>query len=148
MNWRRDIAVASILLLALVLGCAGGGGYGNMRVVEGGVMTPATLVNNCQNYDIYWAGIDPSTAIAVLFDPKNDGKTLQMGPRWGRVSDPSTVNSMVGMIQQSVGSGGFPPRLWVILGPDGSTFGYVYTVLNHLVIDVIDDKTMRVESVG
>jgi hypothetical protein len=64
------------------------------------------------------------------------------------VSDPGTVNRMAGLIDQSVGSGGFPSRLWVILGPDGSTFGYVYTVLNHLVINVIDEKTMLVESVG
>jgi hypothetical protein len=34
------------------------------------------------------------------------------------------------------------------VGPDGSTFGYVYTVINHLVINVIDEKTMLVESVG
>jgi hypothetical protein len=148
MNWRRDIAVASILLFAIVLGCAGGGGYGTMRVEEGGGMTPETLANNWQNYDIYWAGIDASTAIAVLFDPKNDGKTLQIGPRWGRVSDQASVNRMVGLIKQSVGSGGFPPRLFAIVGPDGSTFGYVYTVINHLVINVIDEKTMLVESVG
>jgi hypothetical protein len=146
MNWKRDIAVTSILLFALVLGCAGGGGYGKMRVEEGGGMTPETLVNNWQNYDIYWAGTDQSTAIAVLFDPKNDGKTLQMGPRWGRASDQVTVNKMVGLIKQTSGSGGFVPRLFTILGPDGSTFGYVYTVINHLVINVIDEKTMLVES--
>jgi hypothetical protein len=144
----RYALAASILLIAFVMGCAGAGGYGKMRVEEGGGMTPETLLNDWQNYDIYWAGIDQSTAIAVLFDPKNDGKVLQMGPRWGRVSDQATVNRLVGRIKQSVGSGGFVPRLFAILGPDGSTFGYVYTVLNHLVINVIDDKTMLVESVG
>jgi hypothetical protein len=148
MNWKREMMVASILLVALLLGCATSGGYGTMSVVEGGGMTPETLVNSSQNYNVYWAGIDPSTAVAVLFDPKNDGKTLQVGPRWTRVSDQDTVNNMVGVIKQSPGSGGLTPRLRAIQGPDGSTYGYVYTVINHLVINVIDEKTMRVESVG
>jgi hypothetical protein len=119
-----------------------------MRVVEDGGMTVDTLVNNLQNYEVYWAGFDPSIPVAVLFDPKNDGKTLQMGQRWTGVSDQATVNRMVGFIKQSLGTGGFPPRLRVILGPDGSTYGYVFTGINHLVINVIDDKTMLVESVG
>lgn len=148
MKLKRYAVVVIVLLAGLVIGCAGAGGYGKMRVEEGGGMTPETLANNWQNYDIYWAGIDASTAIAVLFDPKNDGKTLQIGPRWGRVSDQAPVNRMVGLIKQSVGSGGFPPRLFAIVGPDGSTFGYVYTVISHLVINVIDEKTMLVESVG
>lgn len=146
---RKDHAImASLLLVALLLGCATSGGYGTMSVVEGGGMTPETLVNNSQNYNIYWAGIDPSTAVAVLFDPKNDGKTLEVGPRWTRVSDRGTVSNMVGVIKQLPGSGGMTPRLFAIQGPDGSTYGYVYTVINHLVINVIDNKTMRVESVS
>ena len=148
MNWKHDIAVASILLFALVLGCAGPGGYGSMGVVEDGSMTVETLVKNLQNFEVHWAGFDPSIPVAVLFDPKNDGKTLEMGQRWTGVSDQATVNRMVGFIKQSLGTGGFPPRLRVILGPDGSTYGYVYTGINHLVINVIDDKTMLVESVG
>jgi hypothetical protein len=148
MNLKRYAVVVIVLLAALVTGCAGAGGYGSMRVVEDGSMTVETLVNNSQNYEVYWAGFDPSIPVAVLFDPKKDGKTLQMGQRWTGVSDQATVNRMVGFIKQSLGTGGFPPRLRVILGPDGSTYGYVYTGINHLVINVIDDKTMLVESVG
>jgi hypothetical protein len=148
MKWKHHALAASILLIALLSGCAAGGGYGTMGVVEDGSMTLDTLVNNSQNYELYWAGFDPSIPIAVLFEPKNDGKTLQMGPRWGRVNDQATLNKMTGFISQTLGTGGFPPKLQVILGPDGSTFGWVYTNLNHLVINVIDDKTMLVESVG
>jgi hypothetical protein len=148
MKWKRNAILLSILLVALLSGCAAGGGYGSMRVVEDGSMTVDTLVNSWQNYEVYWAGFDPSIPVAVLFDPKNDGKALQMGQRWTGVSDQATVNRMVGFIKQSLGTGGFPPRLRVILGPDGSIYGYVYTGINHLVINVIDDKTMLVESVG
>jgi hypothetical protein len=146
MNWRRDIAVASILLFALVLGCAGGGGYGKMRVEESSGMTVETLVKNWQNYDIYYAG-DGNMAIAVVFDPKGDGKTLQMGPRWDRVPDQNTLNKMVGYIKQQPPRGIYGPKLWTILSPDNSTYGYVYTPLTSLVINVIDVKTMLVESV-
>ena len=148
MKWKRNAILLSILLVALLSGCAAGGGYGSMRVVEDGSMTVDTLVNSWQNYEVYWAGFDPSIPVAVLFDPKNDGKALQMGQRWTGVSDQATVNRMVGFIKQSLGTGGFPPRLRVILGPDGSIYGYVYTGINHLVINVIDDKTMLVESLG
>jgi hypothetical protein len=148
MKWKANVAVAGILLAALLSACAGAGGYGSMRVVEDGSMTLDTLVTNSQNYEQYWAGFDPSIPVAVLFDPKNDGKTLQVGPRWGRVSDQAALSKMTGFISQTLGTGGFPPKLRVILGPDGSTFGWVYTNLNHLVIHVIDDKTMLVESVG
>ena len=148
MNWKSQMMVASILMVALALGCASTGGYGTTRVVEGGGMTLETLVNNPQNYDIYWAGIDPSTAVAVLFDPKNDGKTLQVGARWTRVSDLGTVKRMAGVIKQTQESGGFIPKLRAIVNPDATTFGYVYTGMSEMVITVIDDKTMRVESLG
>jgi hypothetical protein len=146
MKWNREGVVAIILLVALVLGCAAAGGYGTMRVEEGGGMTVETLVNTWQNYEIYYAG-DGNLAVAVLFDPKTDGKTLRMGPRWDRMPDLNTLNKMVNYIRQQPIRGVNMPRLWAVRGPDDSTYGYVYTLLTKLVINVIDDKTMLVESV-
>ena len=135
----------TIFVAALVAGCAGG--YGKMRVEDKGGMTVDTLVSTWQNYEIYYAG-DGNSAIAVVFDLKNDGKTLKMGPRWDRMPDQNTLNKMVGYIKQQAPRGVYAPRLWAISGPDGSTYGYVYTVLTELVIRVIDEKTMLVESVS
>lgn len=146
MKRKYHALMGSILLVAFVLGCAAGG-YGNIRLVEGGGMTVQTLVNNWQNYNVYSAGLG-NLAAAVVFDPKNDGKTLNMGPRWVRVTDQDSLNAMVGLLSQRPGAGGLLPRLWAIVSPDGSTYGYVYTVLDHLVINVIDDKTMLVESLS
>lgn len=145
MKRRCGFFVAFVLLAAWVAGCAGG--YGKVRVEDKGGMTVETLVSNRQNYEIYYAG-DGNMAIAVLFDPKTDGKTLQMGPRWDRMPDQSTLDKMVGYLKQQAPRGVYSTRLWTILGPDGSTYGYVYTVLTELVIRVIDEKTMFVESVG
>ena len=144
MNWKSQMMVVSIVMIALALGCAGTGGYGKLMVEEG-EMTLEALVKNWQNYNTYYAG-DGKRAVAVLFDPKRDGKALEVGPRWVRMPDQNTLSSMVGTIKQSMGSGGLIPRLRAIISPDGSTYGYTYTGLSRMVITVIDDKTMRVES--
>jgi hypothetical protein len=144
---KHHALMASILLVALVLGCATTGGYGTMRVVESGGMTVQTLVNNWEDYKVYSAGIG-NLAAAVVFDPKNDGKTLNMGSRWVRVTDQNSLNAQIGLLAQRPGAGGMLPRLWTILGPDGSAYGYVFTILDHLVIDVIDNNTMLVEDLS
>lgn len=146
MNRGRNIALAGIfMILALIVGCAGS--YGTMRVEDKGVMTVDTLVSNSQNYDIYYAG-DGSIAVAVVFDPKADGKTLKMGSRWDRMPDQTSLTRMVGYIKQQSPRSVYGPTLYAILGPDGSTYGYVYTMLDHLVINVIDNNTMLVESLS
>jgi hypothetical protein len=146
MKSKRHALVGSVLLVGLVLGCATTGGYGTMRVAESG-MTVQTLVNNWQDYNVYSAGLG-DLAAAVVFDPKNDGKTLNMGSRWVRVTDQNSLNAQIGLLAQRPGAGMNIPRLWTILSPDGSTYGYVYTILDHLVINVIDNNTMLVEDLS
>lgn len=143
MNKRCGLILAGILIAALAAGCAGS--YGKMRVADKDAMTVENLVNNWQSYDVYYYG-DGNRAIAVIFDPKTDGRTLKMGPRWDRMPDQNTLNKMVGYIKQEPFRGIYGPRLWTILGPDGSTYGYVYTLLTDLLIEVIDEKTMLVVS--
>jgi hypothetical protein len=141
MNAKGRLILAGILILGFTAGCAGS--YGKMRVADKDVMTVETLVNNWQNYEVYYYG-DGNRAIAVLFDPKTDGKTLKMGPRWDRMPDQTTLNKMVGYIKQEPFRGVYGPRLWTVLGPDGSTYGYTYTVLTELLLEVVDEKTMLV----
>jgi len=147
MKWNREGVVAIILLVALVFGCAAAGGYGKMRVEESSGMTVETLVNTWENYNVYYAG-QGNLAVAVIFDPKNDGKTLNVGPRWSPVPDQNTLRLMVSYIRQQPPRGVLVPRLWAILSPDNSTYGYVYTLLTDMDIRVIDDKTMLVESLS
>ena len=143
MNAKGRLILVGILILGFTAGCAAG--YGKMRVVEKGGMTLENLTDNWQNYEVYYYG-DGNRAIAVIFDPKTDEKTLKMGPRWDRMPDQNTLNKMVGYIKQEPFRGVYGPRLWTILGPDGSTYGYVYTVLTELLLEVIDEKTMLVVS--
>jgi hypothetical protein len=141
MNGKGVMAsVAVVTATALfILGCAGS--FGRLKVEEGG-MTLDTLIHNWQQYNIYFFGTTASSPAAVLFDPKNDGKNLEVeGLRWQRIRDESTVRVMVGRVEVLTGG---VPRLFKIVAPDDSIYGYVYTPANTLSIAVVNENTMRV----
>jgi ABC-type sugar transport system substrate-binding protein len=142
MNRRHRWVTASILvLLAVVAGCAGV--YDNLVPADKGQMTVETLVNNYQNYNVYYLG-NFSIPYAVLFDPKEDGKTVKVGDRWEKVPSQDTASKQVGQISTLIGRGVNMPRLWKLVGPDGSLFGYVYTAATQLSSNVVDGNTMFV----
>ena len=144
MNKKRNMALAGILMmLVLFVGCAGV--YDNLVPADKGQMTVETLVNNYQNYNVYYLG-DFSLPYAVLFDPKEDGKTVKVGDRWEKVPDQDTARKQVGQIGSLVGRGVYMPRLWKLVGPDGSLFGYVYTAAVQLGSNVVDANTMFVNN--
>jgi hypothetical protein len=144
MNRRHTPYLIGVILSLFLLGCAGD--YGKIKTVDEGEMTVASLVNNRSNYNIYYAGTKPEFPVAVLFDPKNDGKNLQVDPRWEKVTDEKTLQQMVNYIRLQTGHGVNIPRLWKVLGPNDAMYGYVYTFLVKLVITPIDQNTIRVEN--
>jgi hypothetical protein len=144
MNRRMKIALAGILaVFALTAGCTGAGNYGNMRVEDKGGMAVETLVNNSQNYNVYYAGT-PGYPVAVLFDPKADGKTVKVADRWQSVTDQATISKHVQIIGMH-GYGANIPRLWKLLGQNESVFGYVYTTATKLSTNAADADTMFVD---
>jgi hypothetical protein len=79
--------------------------------------------------------------------------TPERHPRKGHLlfdDEASSVKSEESFVfdPKSDGGGIYGPKLWAILSPDGSTYGYVYTVLTELVTKVIDEKTMLVDNVN
>jgi hypothetical protein len=144
MNRAHFALWIGVILSLFILGCAGD--YGKIRTVEEGEMTVATLADTWSNFNIYYAGSKPEIPVAVLFDPKNDGKNLQVDPRWERVTDEKTLRQMVDFIRTQPPRGVNMPRLWKVLGPDDTLYGYVYTLLVKLVITPIDQNTVRVEN--
>ena len=144
MDRRRTVCLLGVILSLFVLGCAGD--YGKITVVDEGEMTVAALVKNWSNFNIYYAGSKPEMPVAVLFDPKNDGKNLQVDPRWEKVTDEKSLQHMVNFIRTRTPQGVNMPRLWKVLGPDDAMYGYVYTLLVKLVITPIDQNTIRVEN--
>ena len=129
-----------VVMGLLIAGCAGGN-FATMKAEDSGRVTLDTLVGDWQNYNIYYGGSIPDRPIVIFFDPKNDGKTVEVeGLRWWKAGDEKTMLDSVGRVKNLPGT---VPSLWKVLGPDGSLFGYAYTQLGRLNIVVVNENTIR-----
>ena len=140
---RKNVMMLVPLVVAmglLIAGCAGGN-FATMKAEDSGRVTLDTLVGDWQNYNIYYGGSIPDRPIVIFFDPKNDGKTVEVeGMRWWKAGDEKTMLDSVGRVKNLPGT---VPSLWKVLGPDGSLFGYAYTQLGRLNIVVVNENTIR-----
>ena len=132
-----------VVMGLLIAGCAGGN-FATMKPEDSGRVTLDTLVRDWQSYNVYYGGRNPDRPIAIIFDPKSDGKNIEVeGLRWWSIQDEKTLLDAVGrvkMLQEIV------PRLWKALGPDDSLFGYAYTPLIRLKPVVVNENTIRMVS--
>lgn len=143
----RLFHVSLLLLLPLffMTGCLGLGNYGTVRVADGKWgNTIQHLIENWQDYDIYYAGLSYKSPSAIMFDPKQGGRRL-ISDKWVPVTEQSVVKTIVEWLDSYVN---FPPTLWKILGPKGDFFGYVYTsAVELVVVREIDPDTLFVEDI-
>jgi hypothetical protein len=131
--------VLFVVMTLLIAGCAGGN-YATMKQEDSGRVTLDTLVGDWKNYNIYYGGTNPERPVAIIFDPKSDGKKIEVEGRWWLAGDEKTMLDVVGRVKNLVGT---IPRLWKVLGPDDSLFGYAYTHLNRLNMVVVNENTIR-----
>ena len=103
-------------------------------------MTIQMLEDNWQDYIIYKQGPTGGIPIAVLFDPKNDGKTIATYG-WTLVTDKQDLLAAVGWIQSRPAF----PKVSRIMGPNDQLFGYVYTWNENIPMQVINDKKIFVD---
>jgi hypothetical protein len=147
MNIRKSIYIGSIglFLAALTFGCAGLNKYGKLRVQSepGQRTTLEELKKNWREFSIYRAGLYAAMPSALLFDPKDDDKTV-VGEGWAKVEDEKTLSALMSSIQSS--SYSFP-MLQRILGPDDQFYGYFFSPWSHAYIKVIDEKTLWIEDI-
>jgi len=123
-------------------GCSWLKNYGKVRVLSRHEqkVTIKGLKENWQDYTVYFAGLSVGTAAGVMFDARNDDKTL-VGDRWTKVEDQETLLELIGVIESYTH---FYPRLHRILGPDDQFYGYLFFAWCHPVIKVVDDRTLYV----
>jgi hypothetical protein len=142
MNFKRMmISVFLFVVMGLLIAGCAGGNFATMKTEDSGRVTLDTLVADWQNYNIYYGGSIPDRPIVIFFDPKNDGKTVETeGMRWWKAGDEKTMLDAVGRVKNVPGT---VPRLWKVLGPDDSLFGYAYTQLLRLNIVVVNENTIR-----
>jgi len=149
MDTRIKYAVGiGAAVMFLLVGCAGGLNYGNLRPADQpGEPRIENLRQNWSEYTIYYAGLrageSTDHASAVMFDPKNDDKTLKVS-RWAKVEDEETLAKLIYELQHQPRAGGYYVKLWKLWGPEGQLYGYVYTPWHHVIARVTEPGTMYV----
>ena len=138
---NKHITIGAVILIAAVFvsGCAN---YGAVRATRTQDVTIDTLTKNWMNYKVYWTGLNKGEPTAIMFDPKEDGKTLTGAEdRWYEVGSKESLSSMIGWLKFNLL---YYPYVWRVVGPDGQFYGYVYTGYTKFVLKVVDEKTMQV----
>jgi hypothetical protein len=147
MNTKKRISLATILfvLLFLMPGCLSSFGKVRSQSGNGERMTIDDLERNWTDYTVHYAGMSPNRPLGVMFDPKNDDKTLLPGSndRWKKIEDKQTLSDVIGWIKVQ-DSTGYNPMLYRVLGPDDQFYGYLFSGRSDVIIEVFDDRTMFV----
>jgi len=148
---RVYMALMGVAIMLLFFGCASMlTGYGKLRPqpLRGKTVAIGELAENWQDYAIHYAGFNIGNPAGILFDPKDDDRTLT-GDKWVKVEDKETLLELIGWMKSYTE---YYPRIWRILGPNNELFGYLFypsyrMYADDVVIKVIDEKTMYVYDV-
>ena len=149
MTKNRWIIFLVILSIVPLIGCANSvklkfESMGSQPTTDPSVTTIHRLAENWTDYDIHFSGVRPQSAKSILFDPKNDDKTLEpQGGEWNKVVDQETVSLLLKWNASVFDHNG---RLMRIVHPNGQFFGYLYLniVESFAGCRVVDDKTIAV----
>ena len=91
-----------LVLAALVLMLYGCASHGNVRcpMVYGNRITVQDLVEDWQNYTVYFTGHGRGHPSAVLFEAKNDDRVI-IADRWWKVETYEILTDLVDSIQRN-----------------------------------------------
>jgi hypothetical protein len=145
------VILIGVMIVFLFSGCASIiPGYGKLwpQPMRGERVAIEQLVENWEDYVIHYAGLNVGNPAGIMFDPKDDDRTLT-GEKWVKVEDKETLLELVGWMKSYTE---YYPQIWRILGPNNEFFGYLFypsyrMYADNVVIKVIDDKTMYVYDV-
>ncbi len=139
------LAVIAMILSFPVSGFAWFNNYGKIRLQpwRGEKMTVQKLKEKWQDYTIYYSGMSTDFAGSIMFDPKDDERDLERHKWWDPVKDKEELEEIVFWINTYYDH--FYPRVWRVLGPDNQFYGFMYTAHDHVLIRVVDNKTMWVD---
>ena len=136
------LAVTGLLSFILISGCSG---YGSLQHQSGyrKDITIEELTKNWDDYNVYYSGYALNNPSGIMFDPKNDDKTLTPSDRWVKIDSEGDVSEVVSWIDIN----DFPwyhAGLHKILGPDGEFYGFLYTGWYGIAAKATDDGTLLV----
>ncbi|MCJ7595944.1 MAG: hypothetical protein MUO52_14350 [Desulfobacterales bacterium] len=141
MKGKKFVLIGTVVLLFAFL-LSGCGGYGKLRALAGQekALTVEVLEKNWRDYTVYWTGLSVGEPSGIMFDPKDDDKTL-VHDKWTKVEDDETLAELISWIKMNRD---YYPWLWRILGPDDQFYGYMYTGWRQAVTKAVDAKTLWV----
>ena len=111
-----------LMAVFFIAGCSWFMSYGKLTPAYGPSekVTIQELQKNWRAYNVYYAalhaGVSTDHPSAVMFDPKDDDKTVTVS-RWATVEDDQSLVEMIDTIQNTYTSSGYYPRLWRLVGP-------------------------------
>jgi len=130
------------VLIFFISGCLQFSNYGKLRLQsgKGERVTIEKLIESWQDYNVYYAGLHESSPSAVMFDPKQDTRTL-VCDRWIKVGDQEKLADLIDWMWTDHVS---YPRVRRILGPNNEFYGFMFTGWHHVVAKLVGDRTMLV----
>jgi hypothetical protein len=135
-------ALTGLLCLSALAGCAFVSDFGKLRLQTGTSkeVTAQELLANWRDYLIYYNSIPGSATRALMFDPKNDDKTLA-NDKWTKIEDEKRLAELSSWIDHHRSS----RYVYRILGPKDELFGYMIIPRpNTVLMKRTDDKTLWV----
>lgn len=138
-------AVITMVFVFFTSGCAFLDNYGKIRLQSGPGerMTIEKLKERWQDYTVHYTGLDIDKPGAIMFDPKNDDKDLIRHRWWDPVKSQKELSEIA--LWTYAYSTYYDPTIRRVLGPNDQFYGYLYTDHHHVLIRVIDDKTLWVD---
>ena len=101
------------------------------------------LVEKWDEFDIYLYMWTYQAPAALVFDIKNDDKTLRVGRNWEKIT---TKESLLDVFRKGkVWREYAIPNVSAIIGPDGKDWGYAITIIGTVKATVADERTIDVQ---
>lgn len=139
MQTKIFVCLLAALLPALLVhtGCAGYGSARYHRQIQGKL---PEMMNNFKDYHLYYSGMSEAFPSGLIFDPKNDDKTVAQ-KKWIKVKNRDLAEKIVRNLERYTH---YPPELYILTGENGQTYGYIYTGYLHIVVRQIEENKIHV----
>jgi hypothetical protein len=151
MNTKRLAGIA-ILMLILSMGCSGSHGEFKPQTESESTGTQRELIDSWFDYDI-WLIYKKAQLAVIIFDWKNDDRTILAGSNWRKVKDQEMWQEIVKANTSGDGDfklpGDYPggtSRVQGIWGPDNQLYGLiVYQAYSVSLgsVKLVDDNAIR-----
>lgn len=129
-----------IFFVFFILGCASPKGAPRFEAIS--YQDKKTVLEDLENhwtdYSISYAGGSVGLASALIFDPKNDDRSL-VGDGYVTVNDKETLERAIATIDSYAS---FNPTVYKIYGPEDKFFGFLFTAFYRPSPEKVDDKTL------